>query len=57
MKNFETKISEKEAIANWEDEGGALRPIAIPKSNNKALFICLGCLVTLPLLYWLARRA
>lgn len=58
MKDIGKVMSDKAAISNWEDEGGALKPPFIPevKTNNKVILICLGCLVVLPFLYWLAKR-
>ena len=58
MNEIRKVLSDKAAISNWEDEGGALKPAFIPeiKTNKKAILICLGGLGALPFLYWLAKR-
>jgi len=59
MQNIETvKTENKAAIANWEDEGGALKPAFILeyKTKSKANLYWLGGLIALPVLYWLAKR-
>ncbi len=58
MKTDRKVITDKAAIADWEDEGGALKPLFIPEvmTNNKVILICIGCLVVLPFFYWLAKK-
>ena len=56
--DFGKVLSDKVAISNWEDEGGALKPVFIPdiKLKNKASLVWLVSLITLPFLFWLAKR-
>lgn len=51
-------LSDKAAISNWEDEGGALKPPFTPesKTKNRAILFWLGGLFALPFLYWVAKR-
>lgn len=58
MSNVGKVLSDKAAIANWEDEGGALKPVFVPdiKPRNTTRIIWLGSLITLPFLFWLAKR-
>jgi hypothetical protein len=56
MQRLEQKIIEKEAIANWEDEGGALKPVQLIQKRENTLLICVGILVSLPFFYWLAKK-
>jgi hypothetical protein len=56
MQNLEKKIIEKEAIANWEDEGGALKPVQVIEKKDNTFLICVGILVSLPFFYWLAKK-
>jgi hypothetical protein len=59
MKNIRKVMSNKAAIATWEDEGGALKPPFVPEvktTSKQGLLICLGCLVVLPFFYWLMKR-
>ena len=57
MENGIKSITEKEAIANWEDEGGALKPIRVVKKKSYSLLIFLGFLVGLPVIYWLTKKS
>jgi len=58
MNDIEKVLSDKAAISNWEDEGGALKPVIIPdiKTNKKSILVYLVGLGVLPFLYWLAKR-
>lgn len=56
METYTQKINDKEAIASWEDEGGALRVQPIIKKNNHAILIGVGIVISLPILYWLAKK-
>ena len=58
MTEFEYNINKEIDIATWEDEGGALKPVfvSVTKSGNMARVIWFGSLITLPFLFWLAKR-
>lgn len=56
MQNLEQKITDKEAISNWEDEGGALKPAFIAKKKDHKLLIWVGILIGFSFSYWLAAR-
>jgi hypothetical protein len=56
METYTQKINDKEAIANWEDEGGALKFQPIIKKNNHAILIGVGIFISLPFFYWLAKK-
>ena len=57
MENSIKNITEKEAIANWEDEGGALKPIRVVKKKSYSWLIFLGFLVGLPVIYWFTKKS
>ncbi len=58
MNDIGKVLSDKAAISNWEDEGGALKPVIIPdiKTDKKAILFYLAGLGLLPFLYWLVKR-
>ena len=56
MNKIENLINDKEAISNWEDEGGALKPIFVSEKKDNKIMICVGILACLPLIYWLTRK-
>ena len=57
MENSIKNITEKEAIATWEDEGGALKPIQVVKKKSYSWLIFLSFLVGLPVIYWLTKKS
>lgn len=56
MKKYADKRSAERAIERWENEGGAVKTLPRVRTNDKAILICIGCLVALPLFYWLVKR-
>ena len=57
MTEFEQNMNHEIDIANWEDEGGALKPEVFgPKKRTNVLLVCLGLFVALPLIYLLAKE-
>lgn len=56
MNSLEQKIDDKEAIANWEDEGGALKFQPIIKKNNTAILIGIAILIILPFFLLAGRK-
>ncbi len=56
MKKYGDKKSGERAIERWENEGGAVKALPRVRTNDKAILICIGCLVVLPFFYWLVKR-
>lgn len=56
MTEFEQNMNHEIDIANWEDEGGALKPQPLPPNNHNVLLICAGLFVVLPLVYLLVKK-
>jgi hypothetical protein len=57
MTEFENNMNKEIDIATWEDEGGALRPKPLQPKKHNTLFICLGLLIALPLIYSLVKKS
>ena len=62
MKNYPDELSEEIALERWENEGGEVKTFPEVRmnpevrTNDKAILICIGCLVVLPFFYWLVKR-
>ncbi len=62
MNKYADKTSVERSIERWENEGGEVKTFPEVRmnpevrTNDKAILICIGCLVVLPFFYWLVKR-